>query len=56
MLITSGILMNILWIYESASIDGASPARMFFSITLPYMLSLQRRTYYIFVGNINNLM
>lgn len=56
MLITSGILMNIPKdLYESASIDGASPARMFFSITLPYMLFVT--TPYLitaFVGNINN--
>ncbi len=56
MLITSGILMNIPRdLYESASIDGASPARMFRSITLPYMLFVT--TPYLitaFVGNINN--
>ncbi len=56
MLITSGILLNIPRdLYESASIDGASPARMFFSITLPYMLFVT--TPYLitaFVGNINN--
>ena len=56
MLITSGILMNIPKdLYESASIDGASPMRMFFSITLPYMLFVT--TPYLitaFVGNINN--
>ncbi len=56
MLITSGILMNIPKdLYESASIDGASPVRMFFSITLPYMLFVT--TPYLitsFVGNINN--
>ncbi|MDO5021891.1 MAG: sugar ABC transporter permease [Eubacteriales bacterium] len=56
MLITSGILMNIpADLYESASIDGATPARMFFSITLPDMLFVT--TPYLittFVGNINN--
>ncbi|MDD3572132.1 MAG: sugar ABC transporter permease [Eubacteriales bacterium] len=56
MLITSGILMNIPKdLYESASIDGATPIRMFFSITLPYMLFVT--TPYLitaFVGNINN--
>ena len=56
MLITSGILMNIPRdLYESASIDGASPPRMFYSITLPYMLFVT--TPYLitaFVGNINN--
>lgn len=56
MLITSGILMNIPKdLYESANIDGASPARMFFSITMPYMIFVT--TPYLitaFVGNINN--
>lgn len=56
MLITSGILMNIPKdLYESASIDGATPFRMFISITLPYMLFIT--TPYLitaFVGNINN--
>lgn len=56
MLITSGILMNIPEdMYESARIDGASPVRMFFNITLPYMLFVT--TPYLitqFVNNINN--
>ncbi len=56
MLITSGILMNIPEdMYESARIDGAGPVRMFFSITLPYMLFVT--TPYLitqFVNNINN--
>ncbi|NLC31912.1 MAG: sugar ABC transporter permease [Clostridiales bacterium] len=56
MLITSGILMNIPKdLYESASIDGASPLKMFVYITLPYMLFIT--TPYLitaFVGNINN--
>lgn len=56
MLITSGILMNIpADMYESARIDGAGPVRMFFRITLPYMLFVT--TPYLitqFVGNINN--
>ena len=56
MLITSGILMNIPKdLYESASIDGATPVKMFMSITLPYMLFVT--TPYLitaFVGNINN--
>ena len=56
MLITSGILMNIpADMYESARIDGAGPVRMFFSITLPYMLFVT--TPYLitqFVNNINN--
>lgn len=56
MLITSGILMNIPEdMYESARIDGAGPIRMFFRITLPYMLFVT--TPYLitqFVANINN--
>lgn len=56
MLITSGILMNIPEdMYESARIDGAGPVRMFFNITLPYMLFVT--TPYLitqFVNNINN--
>ncbi len=55
-LITSGILMNIpADLYESATIDGAGPAKTFFSITLPYMLFVT--TPYLittFIGNINN--
>lgn len=55
-LITSGILMNIPEeLYESARIDGASPAVTFFKITLPYMLFVT--TPYLitqFIGNINN--
>jgi arabinogalactan oligomer/maltooligosaccharide transport system permease protein len=56
MLITSGILMNIpAELYESGRIDGASPARLFISITLPYILFITS-PYLIqqFVGNINN--
>ncbi|GHU68631.1 sugar ABC transporter permease [Clostridia bacterium] len=56
MLITTGILMNIpAELYESANIDGASPARTFISITLPYMLFVTG-PYLItqFVANINN--
>lgn len=56
MLITTGILMNIPEeLYESARIDGAGPARIFMSITLPYMLFVT--TPYLitqFIGNINN--
>ena len=56
MLMCSGILMNIpADLYESARIDGASPARQFFKITLPYMLFVTG-PYLItqFIGNINN--
>lgn len=56
LLIATGILINIPEeLYESAKIDGASPARTFFSITMPYMLFVT--TPYLitqFVGNINN--
>ena len=57
MLITSGILMNIpADLYESARIDGASPAKTFTKITLPYMLFVTG-PYLItqFVGNFNNI-
>lgn len=56
MLMCSGILMNIpADLYESARIDGASPVRRFFKITLPYMLFVTG-PYLItqFIGNINN--
>ena len=56
MLMCSGILMNIpAELYESARIDGASPARRFLKITLPYMLFVTG-PYLItnFIGNINN--
>ena len=56
LLMCSGILMNIPTDYfEAATIDGASPVRIFFAVTLPYML--QVTTPYLitqFVGNINN--
>jgi len=56
MLICTGLLMNIPEeLYESAKIDGASPFKMYFKITLPYMLFVT--TPYLisqFVGNINN--
>ena len=56
MLMISGILLNIpADLYESASIDGASRPRMFWSITMPYIL--QVCTPYLissFVSNINN--
>lgn len=56
LLMCSGILMNVpADYYEAARIDGASPVRIFFNVTLPYML--QVTTPYLitqFVGNINN--
>lgn len=56
LLMCSGILMNVpADYYEAARIDGASPVRIFFNITLPYMLHIT--TPYLitqFVGNINN--
>ena len=56
LLMCSGILMNIpADYYEAAKIDGAGAARIFFDITLPYMLHITS-PYLItqFVGNINN--
>ncbi len=56
MLSMSGILMNIPEdMYEAARIDGASSAKMFFKITLPYMLVVTG-PYLLtqFIGNINN--
>lgn len=56
MLMCTGLLMNIPEdLYESARIDGASPAKMYFKITLPYMLFVTG-PYLLsqFVGNINN--
>ena len=56
LLMCSGILMNVPKdYYEAAKIDGASPVRAFFHVTLPYMLHVT--TPYLitqFVGNINN--
>ena len=56
MLMISGILLNIpADLYESARIDGAGKTRMFWSITMPYIL--QVCTPYLissFVSNINN--
>lgn len=56
LLMASGILINIpADYYEAARIDGASPTKIFFAITLPYMLHVTG-PYLItqFVGNINN--
>ncbi len=56
LLICSGILMNIPTdYYEAGKIDGASSVRIFFDITLPYMMHVTA-PYLItqFVGNINN--
>ncbi len=56
LMMCSGILLNIpADYYEAARIDGAGPARIFFDITLPYMLHVTS-PYLItqFVGNINN--
>ena len=56
MLMTSGILMNIpADLYEAAKVDGTSKAKMFFKITLPYVIFIT--TPYLigsFVGNINS--
>ncbi len=56
LLMCSGILINIpADYYEAARIDGAGAGRIFFDITLPYMLHITA-PYLItqFVGNINN--
>jgi arabinogalactan oligomer/maltooligosaccharide transport system permease protein len=56
LLMCSGILMNIPTdYYEAARIDGAGPSKIFFHITLPYMMHITA-PYLItqFVGNINN--
>ena len=56
LLLCSGILLNVPRdYYEAAKIDGASPVRAFYHVTLPYMLHVT--TPYLitqFVGNINN--
>ena len=56
MLMTSGILMNIpADLYEAAKVDGTSRPKMFFKITLPYVVFIT--TPYLissFVGNINS--
>ncbi|MBO7675247.1 MAG: sugar ABC transporter permease [Atopobiaceae bacterium] len=56
MLQVTGILQNIpAELYEAAKMDGAGPVRIFFKITLPYMLFVTM-PYLItsFVSNINN--
>ena len=52
----TGILMNIpADLYESARIDGASPVKQFFKITLPYIVFVTApATITQFIGNINN--
>lgn len=56
MLMTSGILMNIpADLYEAATIDGASKTKMFWKVTLPYVIFVT--TPYLissFIGNINS--
>ncbi len=56
MLMTSGILMNIPSdLYEAARVDGTSKVKMFFKITLPYIVFVT--TPYLissFIGNINS--
>ena len=56
MLMTSGILMNIpADLYEAGTVDGASKTKMFWKITLPYVIFVT--TPYLigsFVGNINS--
>ena len=56
MLITTGILLNIPNdLYEAAKIDGASSFKMYFRITLPYIIFVTG-PYLVstFIGNINN--
>ena len=56
MLMTTGILMNIpADLYEAARVDGTSTTKMFFKITLPYVIFIT--TPYLissFVGNMNS--
>ncbi|MDE7424398.1 MAG: sugar ABC transporter permease [Lachnospiraceae bacterium] len=56
MLITTGILQNIPSdLYESARVDGANAATIFWKITLPYMLFVTTpKLITDFVGNLNN--
>ena len=56
MLMATGLLMNIpADLYESASIDGATPWQMFVHITMPYMLFVTG-PYLLssYTGNLNN--
>ena len=52
----TGILQNIPRdLYEAARVDGASPIKIFFKITMPYMLYVTTPLLITsFVGNINN--
>jgi arabinogalactan oligomer/maltooligosaccharide transport system permease protein len=56
MLMTSGILLNIpADLYEAARVDGTSKTKMFFKITMPYIIFIT--TPYLissFIGNINS--
>lgn len=56
MLATTGILQNIPSdLYESARVDGANAATIFWKITLPYMLFVTTpKLITDFVGNLNN--
>ncbi|MGN0299270.1 MAG: carbohydrate ABC transporter permease [Lachnospiraceae bacterium] len=56
MLSTTGILQNIpADLYEAAKIDGASAPKIFWKITLPYMLFVMTPNLITsFTGNINN--
>ncbi len=56
MLQVTGVLQNIpSELYEAAKVDGAGPVKVFFNITLPYLLFVTS-PYLItsFTGNINN--
>lgn len=56
MMQVTGVLQNIPSdLYEAAKVDGAGPIRIFFKITLPYLLFVTG-PYLItsFTGNINN--
>jgi arabinogalactan oligomer/maltooligosaccharide transport system permease protein len=56
MLNTTGILQNIpKELYEAAKVDGANAVRIFFKITLPYIVFVMTPMLITqFVGNINN--